>query len=136
MLIQYGIENVIVCDRKGAIFSEREDLNDSKKEIAECTNPKNIKGELEKVLDKADVFIGVSSANSFKKEWIKKMNPKSIIFALANPNPEISEKDAIDGGAEIYASGRSDQKNQISNNLVFPGIFRAISEHNLREITD
>lgn len=64
------------------------------------------------------------------------MNPKSIIFALANPNPEISEKDAIDGGAEIYASGRSDQKNQISNNLVFPGVFRAISEHNLREITD
>jgi malate dehydrogenase (oxaloacetate-decarboxylating) len=83
-------------------------LNDFKKEIAECTNPKNIKGELEKVLDKADVFIGVSSANSFKKEWIKKMNTKSIIFALANPNPEISEKDAIDGGAEIYASGRSD----------------------------
>jgi malate dehydrogenase (oxaloacetate-decarboxylating) len=64
------------------------------------------------------------------------MNSKPIIFALANPDPEISEKDAIEGGAEIYASGRSDQKNQINNSLVFPGIFRAINEHNLREITE
>lgn len=83
-----------------------------------------------------DVFIGVSVGGALKKEWLKKMNSKPIIFALANPTPEILPGDAIDGGAFIYASGRSDFNNQINNSLVFPGIFKGILKHNLKEITD
>jgi malic enzyme len=81
---------------------------------------------LQKVVEGADVFIGVSAAGSLKGEWIKTMNPKSIIFALANPTPEIFPEEAKKNGAFIYGSGRSDFENQINNSLVFPGIFRSI----------
>ena len=94
------------------------------------------KGSLEDVIKGADVFIGVSVADSLKKDWVKKMSQKAIIFALANPNPEISPVDAAEGGAFIYASGRSDFSNQINNSLVFPGIFKGIIRHNLEEITE
>ena len=79
----------------------------------------------------ADVFIGVSVGHALKKEWVKKMNKNPIIFALANPTPEILPNDALEGGAFIYASGRSDFPNQINNSLVFPGIFKGIIRHEL-----
>ncbi len=88
------------------------------------------------VINGADVFIGVSVANALKKEWVKKMNTKPIIFALANPIPEIFPGEAAEAGAFIYASGRSDFINQINNSLVFPGIFKGIIRHEMDEITD
>lgn len=83
----------------------------------------------------ADFFIGASTKDTFKKEWIELMNDKPVIFALANPYPEINREDALDGGCYIYASGRSDRPNQISNSLAYPGIFKAINEHGIRQIT-
>ncbi len=91
---------------------------------------------MEDVIKGADVFIGVSVANALKKEWLKKMNSKPIIFALANPVPEILPSEALDCGVFIYASGRSDFSNQINNSLVFPGIFKGIIRHELSEITE
>lgn len=87
------------------------------------------------MIHKADVFIGVSAAGALKGEWIKTMNERPIIFALANPTPEILPEEAKANGAYIYGSGRSDFENQINNSLVFPGIFRSIKEHHLKEIT-
>lgn len=88
------------------------------------------------VLKDSDVFIGVSSKNVFAKEWVKFMKDKPIIFAMANPDPEITFADAMEGGAYVYGSGRSDVQNQINNSLVFPGIFKAINQHHhIRKIT-
>lgn len=99
-------------------------------------NPKQHKGSLEDILHKCDAFVGVSAGGALKKSWIKKMADKPIIFALANPNPEIMPDEAKQGGAFIYASGRSDFDNQINNSLVFPGIFKGIIKHDLPEITN
>jgi malate dehydrogenase (oxaloacetate-decarboxylating) len=109
-------------------------MNASKKQLAKITNLKHEVGTLEDVLQDADVFIGVSAGGALKGEWIKKMK-KPIIFAMANPVPEIFPDEAKKNGAFIYGSGRSDFENQINNSLVFPGIFRGIKEHNIKEIT-
>ena len=111
-------------------------MNKAKEDIAKLTNKGKLSGKLEEVIVNADVFIGVSSGNLFSKDWINKMNEKAIIFAMANPIPEISQAEAEEGGSYIYGSGRSDYKNQINNSLVFPGIFRAIHEHKLSSITE
>lgn len=111
-------------------------MNDQKEEVAKKTNKQNKKGNMEEVLEGCDVFIGVSVAGALKKEWVAKMNKDPIIFAMANPDPEISPDEAREAGCLIYGSGRSDYPNQINNSLVFPGIFRGIHTHNLPAITN
>ena len=108
-------------------------MNGAKVELAKMTNQDKEKGPLGDVIQGADVFIGVSAGGALSGEMVKKMN-KPIIFAMANPTPEIFPDVAKEHGAYIYGSGRSDFKNQINNSLVFPGIFRGIKEHNLRDI--
>jgi len=138
MLIQFNAADIIMCDRKGIIHRDRKDLDDNphKKEIALATNKENQTGTLENALKNSDVFIGVSTGNILKKEWLKTMAEKPIIFALANPIPEISPEDAKAEGAFIVATGRSDYPNQINNILAFPGIFRGALNSKTSSITD
>lgn len=131
-----GIKNIIVVDRQGAIYKNRENLSEDKKQLAKITNPKKEKGTLKEVLFAADVFIGVSGADILKAEDIKPMNDRAIVFALANPIPEILPSEAKKGGAEIIATGRSDFPNQLNNALVFPGIFRGALDNKVKKITD
>lgn len=119
-----GAVDIIVCDRKGIIYKGREGLNTAKQRLAELTNLNNIKGDLSCALEDADVFIGVSVANVLAAEMIKKMKKNPIIFALANPEPEIKPEIARECGVKIIATGRSDYPNQVNNVLAFPGIFR------------
>lgn len=138
LLKRAGMKNVLMCDSKGIICSCRKDISkDSYKQlIIEITNNKEISGELKDALDGADVFIGVSGPNILKKEWIKKMNDKPIIFAMANPAPEILPEEAKKGGAYIIATGRSDYPNQINNALAYPGVFKGAIESRAEKITE
>ena len=136
LLIGYGYKNFIVCDTKGAIYKGRkEGMNPFKEKLAEITNKNCEKGKLGDILKGADVVIGLSGPNTIKKEDVKNMNPKPIVFALANPTPEIFPKDAFEAGAFIVATGRSDFPNQINNSLVFPGLFRATIDSRAPKIT-
>lgn len=135
LFLEYGIRNLIVLDSQGIISKNRKDLNEHKLWLANNTNFQNIKGDLKKALIGADVFIGVSKGGILKKEEIKLMKQKPIIFALANPIPEIMPQEAKEGGAFIYASGRSDFENQINNALIFPGLFRGALDHKVKRIT-
>ncbi|MGM5482147.1 MAG: NAD(P)-dependent malic enzyme [Nanobdellota archaeon] len=136
LLLSYGVEDIIVLDSKGAIYKGRENLDKSKKEIAEYTNAEKNGGGLPDIIDDKDVFIGVSKGELLKKTDVKKMARDPIIFALANPIPEIWPEDAKEGGASIIATGRSDYPNQINNVLVFPGIFRGVLDSQARDITE
>ncbi|GAC1413032.1 MAG: malate dehydrogenase [Candidatus Doudnabacteria bacterium] len=136
LLLKYGFENITVCDSKGAIYEGREELNDEKVSLAEKTNKLKVKGTLKEVLKGADIFIGVSKGNILTEEMIKGMNLNPIIFALANPVPEIMPDAALAAGAFIVATGRSDFPNQINNVLAFPGIFRGALDNNVKQITD
>jgi malate dehydrogenase (oxaloacetate-decarboxylating) len=137
LLLHYGVKDITVCDSKGAIYAGRPDnVNDSTKEIAELTNKSGKSGKLAQIIVGADIFIGVSQERALRGNWAGKMAPKSIIFALANPMPEILPEDAKAAGAWVYGSGRSDFENQINDALVFPGIFRAITLHRIKRITD
>ena len=127
------VKEIILCDSKGIIYERRNDLNKYKKELAKATNRKKIKGTLEDALQGADVFIGVSVGGALKKEYIKKMADKPIIFAMANPVPEIMPDEAK--GAAVVATGRSDFPNQINNVLAFPGIFRGALDAKATQIT-
>ncbi|MBM3700783.1 MAG: NAD-dependent malic enzyme, partial [Actinobacteria bacterium] len=130
LLARLGIKNVLVCDTKGIIYKDRGDLNFAKAEIASLTNPGNIKGSLSDALVEADVFIGVSIANQLTGQMVSTMSKKPIIFALANPEPEIKVELAKSIGIEIIATGRSDYPNQVNNVLAFPGVFRgALDAH-------
>lgn len=129
-----GATNIIVCDSKGIIYKGREGLNAAKQMLAELTNSNNIKGELSCALEDADVFIGVSVANVLGAEMIKKMKKEPIIFAMANPEPEIKPEIAMKCGARIIATGRSDYPNQVNNILAFPGIFRGALDARAIEI--
>lgn len=111
-------------------------MNEAKDKIAEVTNLEKKSGKLADVIAGTDIFIGVSQEKALRGHWAAKMNKKSIIFALANPIPEILPEDAKRAGAMVYGSGRSDFENQINNSLVFPGIFKAISQHRIKVITD
>ena len=136
LLIHYGYKNFIVCDTKGAIYKGRpEGMNPFKEKLAEITNKDCQKGKLSDILKGADVVIGLSGPNTIKKEDVKQMNEKPIVFALANPTPEIFPKDAFEAGAYIVATGRSDFPNQINNSLVFPGLFRATVDTRAPKIT-
>ena len=136
LLIHYGYKNFIVCDTKGAIYKGRpEGMNPFKEKIAELTNKDCVKGKLSDVLKGADVVIGLSGPNTISKEAVKLMNPKPIVFALANPTPEIYPDEAYEAGAFIVATGRSDFPNQINNSLVFPGLFRATVDTRAPKIT-
>ena len=125
LLINYGINNVVICDTCGAIFTGRkENMNPIKIEIAKNTNHKKIKGCLSEILKGTDVFIGVSQAGILSKEMVENMADNAIVFAMANPIPEIMPDLAKKAGAAIVATGRSDFPNQVNNILAFPGIFR------------
>ncbi|NCN25588.1 NAD-dependent malic enzyme [Candidatus Falkowbacteria bacterium CG10_big_fil_rev_8_21_14_0_10_37_14] len=136
LLIVYGFKNIIVCDRTGAVYEGRPDLNESKQKLAKQTNPNKISGGLAEVIVNADIFIGVSAPGALTGEMIKAMSAKPIIFALANPTPEIMPELAKEAGAFIVASGRSDYPNQINNVLAFPGIFRGALDNRVKQITD
>jgi malate dehydrogenase (oxaloacetate-decarboxylating) len=136
LLLRYGFKNIIVLDSKGAIFAGREDLNSAKQALAEITNPDKARGGLGDVLKGADIFIGVSKPNLLTEEMIGSMNERPIIFALANPVPEIMPDLAERAGAFIVATGRSDFKNQVNNVLAFPGIFRGALDNGVKQITE
>ena len=126
LLLQAGVteENLVVCDRRGIINSEREDLNPAKEELAKITNSANLDGGLAKAVNKADIFIGLSVGDILSKDMVNIMNQDPIIFALANPNPEIAPELAKEAGASIIATGRSDYPNVINNVLAFPGVMK------------
>lgn len=125
LLINMGVENVIMCDTKGAIYEGRTiGMNPLKESVSRITNINKLQGRLSDVITGADVFIGVSSAGALTKEMVKTMAPDSIIFAMANPVPEIMPEEAKAAGAKVIGTGRSDLPNQVNNVLAFPGIFR------------
>ena len=125
-----------MCDSNGAIYSGRENLNWIKSEMAEVTNPERKSGTLKEMLVGADIFIGVSAPNVLKAEDIAKMNKDAIIFACANPTPEILPDEAKKGGARIVATGRSDYPNQVNNVLAFPGVFRGTFDVRASDINE
>ncbi len=131
-----GIEDIIVTDTQGIINEGRSDLSKVKRELAELTNPRAVSGDLMDALIEADAFIGVSGPNTVSKDHIKVMAEKSIVFALANPIPEILPEDAKAAGAFIIGTGRSDFPNQLNNSLVFPGIFRGALDKGVTAITE
>jgi len=137
LLLADGFKNIVLCDRKGAIYKGRnENMNEFKEEIALVTNHRNIKGTLVDALRGADVFIGVSAPNAVTVDMVRSMAKDPIIFACANPVPEIFPDDAKKGGAKVVATGRSDFPNQINNVLAFPGIFRGAFDVRARDIND
>ncbi|WP_142413203.1 NAD(P)-dependent malic enzyme [Hathewaya massiliensis] len=136
LLLNAGAKNIIMCDSKGAIVEGAENLNSSKAEIAKITNRNHEKGALGDVIKNKDVFIGVSAPGVLTKEMVKSMNKDAIIFAMANPTPEIMPDEAKEAGARVIATGRSDFPNQINNVLVFPGIFKGALKVRASEITE
>lgn len=125
LLYSYGVRDIIMCDTKGAIYEGRpQGMNEIKNEVAKYTNRDNVKGSLSDVIKGADVFIGVSVAGALTAEMVSTMNQDPIIFAMANPNPEIMPEEAKAAGAMVVGTGRSDFPNQVNNVLAFPGIFR------------
>ncbi|MGU9538507.1 NAD(P)-dependent malic enzyme [Clostridium tepidum] len=124
LLLQAGAKNIIMCDKEGALVKSNSNLNEAQKLIAQVTNKENEKGTLKDVIKGKDIFIGVSAPNILTEEMVTSMNKDSIVFAMANPIPEIMPDKAKKAGARVVATGRSDFPNQINNVLVFPGIFR------------
>jgi len=135
LLLSAGVKKLIMCDRKGAIYEGREDLNPVKAQLAAITNPDLEKGTLSKVICGADVFIGVSAPGLLTADMVKTMAKDAIIFACANPTPEIMPDEAKAAGAAVVATGRSDFPNQINNVLCFPGIFRGALDVRARYIS-
>ena len=136
LLLSMGAKNVIMTDREGSIYKGRENLNPIKMEMAEITNLSMEKGSLSDVIKNADVFIGVSAPGTLSKDMVKSMAEKPIIFACANPIPEIFPEDAKEAGAAVVSTGRSDFPNQINNVLCFPGIFRGALDVRAKDIND
>ena len=136
LLLSMGAKHVIMTDREGAIYKGRENLNPIKMEMAEITNLSMEKGSLSDVIKNTDVFIGVSAPGTLNKDMVKSMAKKPIIFACANPIPEIFPEDAKEAGAAVVSTGRSDFPNQINNVLCFPGIFRGALDVRAKDIND
>jgi len=136
LLYLYAKPNILAVDSRGIISKDRIDLNNEKKKLLECTNPQNKTGSLEDAFKDADVFIGVSKANLVTEDMVKSMSKKPIIFAMANPSPEILPDIAKQAGAAIIATGRSDYPNQVNNALAFPGVFRGALDNQVCKITD
>ena len=136
LLMSLGLKDVVLCDTKGAIYEGRDNLNSEKAEIAKITNILKKKGVLEDVIKGADVFIGVSAPGVVTKSMVKSMAKDAIIFAMANPVPEIMPEEAREAGVRIIGTGRSDFSNQINNVLAFPGIFRGALDVRASDIND
>jgi malate dehydrogenase (oxaloacetate-decarboxylating) len=136
LLLEYGFENIVVCDSKGAISKKRKDLGNEKIRLANISNKDNESGDIHQVIKSKDVFIGVSMGNLIDKNDIPNMSKNAIVFAMANPTPEIMPDEAKLGGAMIVATGRSDFNNQINNVLAFPGIFRGALDNKIKKITN
>lgn len=136
LLMAVGLKNVILCDKAGAIYRGMPGLTDAQAEMAEITNPENKQGTLGDVIEGADVFLGFSAPGCLKPEFVKKMAKDAVIFACANPTPEIFPDEALAAGARVVGTGRSDYPNQINNVMVFPGIFRGALDVRAREIND
>ncbi|GAB6087602.1 NADP-dependent malic enzyme [Alkaliphilus crotonatoxidans] len=136
LLIKAGAKNIVLCDVAGALVEGDSSLNEYQQQIARVTNRFHERGPLKEVIKNKDVFIGLSVGNVLTKEMVSTMNSKSIIFALANPQPEIAPQEARAGGGRIIATGRSDYPNQINNVLVFPGIFKGALKSRAREISE
>ena len=137
LLLASGCQDITLCDRNGAIYEGREKgMNPIKEEMAKVTNRNKASGSLADVLDGADVFIGVSAPKMVTTEMVRTMNRDAVIFACANPTPEIFPEEAKAGGARVVATGRSDYPNQINNVLAFPGVFRGAFDVRARDIND
>ena len=136
LLMTLGLKDVILCDRTGAIYKGRENLNKSKADIAEITNRDMVTGSLADAVKGTDIFIGVSAPGVLTQDMIKTMNPDSIVLAMANPTPEIMPDEAKAAGAKIVGTGRSDFPNQINNVVAFPGIFRGALDVRASAITE
>lgn len=136
LLMAMGLQDVVMCDRKGAIYEGREDLNTEKLEMAKISNKLGKRGTLAEVLCGADVFIGVSAPGTLTGEMVRTMADKAILFPMANPTPEIMPDEAIAAGAAVVGTGRSDFANQINNVLAFPGIFRGAFDVRASDIND
>ena len=136
LLLSYGAKNIVICDRDGALNRNTTYSNKYFEELSKITNPNNESGILKDVIKNADVFIGVSAPNIVSKEMVSSMNNDAIIFAMANPTPEIFPDDAREAGAKVIGTGRSDFPNQINNVLAFPGIFRGALDVRATEINE
>jgi len=137
LLLSEGVENIIVCDRSGALYAEKtESMNPAKSELARITNRNGEKGSLAEIIKDADVFIGLSAGNVLTVEMVESMAKEPIVFALANPTPEIAPELARQAGVRIIATGRSDYPNQINNVLAFPGVFRGALDVRARDINE
>jgi malate dehydrogenase (oxaloacetate-decarboxylating) len=136
LLLTAGFKDITMCDRKGAIYAGREGLNWIKTEMAQVTNLEKKAGSLADALVGADIFIGVSAPGTVTTDMVRTMNRDPILFACANPTPEIFPDDAKAGGAAVVATGRSDFPNQINNVLAFPGIFRGTFDVRARDINE
>ena len=136
LLTHMGFGDVVACDRQGAIWCGREGLNDAKREFSEISNKDNVRGSLADVLAGADVFIGVSQPGLVDAQMVASMADDPIVFAMANPTPEIMPDEAHAGGARVVATGRSDFPNQVNNVLVFPGIFKGAMSVRAGQITE
>ena len=136
LLLKAGIKNIVILDSQGIISGKRRHLPRYKKELARLTNPRRLSGKLNDAISGADVLIGLSRGNIIGPDQIKMMAKSAIVFAMANPIPEIMPDVAKKAGAAIVATGRSDFPNQINNALVFPGVFRGALDNQVRQITD
>lgn len=136
LLLQMGFGQIIMVDRQGILNREDTHLDPAKQAIAQVTNPEGLTGDLSVAIKGADVFIGVSAPKVVSQAMIRSMNDQAIVFAMANPVPEIMPEDALEAGAAIVGTGRSDYPNQINNVLAFPGIFKGVLAVRAREVTD
>lgn len=136
LLLTLGIKDIVMCDKIGALHKGAEGMTDAQAAMAEITNPRGLKGSTADVIKGADIFIGVSAANTVTKDMIRSMAKDPIIFTMANPVPEIPRDDAIEAGAAVVGTGRSDYPNQINNVLAFPGIFRGALDVRASDIND
>ena len=136
LLLASGVKNIVMCDINGVIHEGGILPNDNLKELAKITNPNKETGLLKDAIKNADVFIGVSAPNIVSKEMVASMNKDAILFAMANPTPEIFPEDALEAGAKVFGTGRSDYPNQINNVLAFPGIFRGALDVRASEINE
>lgn len=136
LLYKYCGLEIICVDSKGILYKGRADINEQKAQLLDFTNPHSIEGDLAAAVKGADIFIGVSQPNILTAEMIKTMKPDPIVFAMANPNPEVTPEVASAAGVAVMATGRSDYPNQVNNALAFPGIFRGALDNRVRMITD
>lgn len=136
LLLSSGVKNLIAVDKVGILYKGIENVDDAKKELAKITNPENIKGTLADAMAGADVFIGVSAPGIVSQDMVRSMNKDSILFAMANPTPEIMPDEAKAAGARVVGTGRSDFPNQVNNVLAFPGIFRGALDVRAKEINE